>query len=152
MLRSPMEMGMPQNFTQISWGVRKKFQITNLAMPNNMSSMKKALKSVPGQADVEVPNGDGDGARTPPRCLEGNSLVWPYPCLRLKFVPCHNTRFMQEWTRIFRSPPFCSDDSLLQRAKAKAKEKGSSWPLEANIRKSVHTTMISVKNWTRIRL
>ena len=56
-------------------GVSKKFQITNLAMPNNMSSMKKALKSVPGLADVEVPHGDGDGPRTPTRCLEGNSLV-----------------------------------------------------------------------------
>ena len=55
----------------MSGGVRKKFQITNLAMPNNMSSMKKALKSVPGLADVEVPHGDGDGPRTPPRCLQG---------------------------------------------------------------------------------
>ena len=33
--------------------------------------MKKALKSVPGLADVEVPHGDGDGARAPPRCLGG---------------------------------------------------------------------------------
>ena len=51
--------------------VRKKFQITNLTMPNNVSSMKYALKSVPGLADVGVPHGDGDGPRTPPRCMEG---------------------------------------------------------------------------------
>ena len=35
--------------------------------------MKHALKSVPGLADVGVLNRDGDGPRTPPRCLEG---VW----------------------------------------------------------------------------
>ena len=33
--------------------------------------MKYAEKSVPDLADVGVPNGDGDGPRTPPRCLEG---------------------------------------------------------------------------------
>ena len=32
--------------------------------------MKYALKSVPGLADVGVPHGDGDGHRTPPRCME----------------------------------------------------------------------------------
>ena len=32
-----------------------------------------AVKSVPGLADVRVLHGDGDGPRTPPRCLEG---VW----------------------------------------------------------------------------
>ena len=36
-------------------GARKKFQITNFTMPNNMSSMKYALKSVPGIADIGVP-------------------------------------------------------------------------------------------------
>ena len=41
--------------------VRKKFQMTNFTMPNNTYSMKYALKSVPGLADVEVPHGDGDG-------------------------------------------------------------------------------------------
>ena len=35
--------------------------------------MKYALKSIPGLADVGVPHGDGDGPRTPPRCMEG---VW----------------------------------------------------------------------------
>ena len=54
-------------------GVRKKIQMTNLTMPNNFSLMKYAEKSVPGLADVGVPHGDGDGPRTPPRCLEG---VW----------------------------------------------------------------------------
>ena len=35
--------------------------MTNLTMPNNFSSMKCALKSVPGIADVGVPHGDEDG-------------------------------------------------------------------------------------------
>ena len=47
--------------------------MTNLTMPNNFSFMKYAEKSVPGLADVGVPHGDGDGPRTPPRCMEG---VW----------------------------------------------------------------------------
>ena len=50
-------------------GVWKKFQMTNLTMPNNFSFMKYAEKSVPGLADVGVPHGDGDGPRTSPRCL-----------------------------------------------------------------------------------
>ena len=45
-------------------GVWKKFQMTNLTMPNNFSFMKYAEKSVPGLADVGVPHGDGDGPRT----------------------------------------------------------------------------------------
>ena len=49
--------------------------MTNFIRPNNTYSMKYALKTVPGLADVEVLLGDGDGPRTPPRCLEGNSLV-----------------------------------------------------------------------------
>jgi len=53
--------------------VCKKFQMTNFHMPNNVSSMKYALKSVPGFADVGVHHGDGDGPGTPPRC-EGR--VW----------------------------------------------------------------------------
>ena len=51
-------------------GVWKKFQMTNFSMPNNISSLKCALKSVPGLADVGVLHGDGVGPRTPPRCLE----------------------------------------------------------------------------------
>ena len=46
-------------------GVWKKFQMTNLTMPNNFSFMKYAEKSVPGLADVGVPQGDGDGPRAP---------------------------------------------------------------------------------------
>ena len=45
-------------------GVQKKFQMTNFTMTNNMSSMKYALKTVPGLADVGVPHGDGDGPVT----------------------------------------------------------------------------------------
>ena len=33
--------------------------------------MNYALSSVPGLADVGVPHGDGDGPRTPARCLKG---------------------------------------------------------------------------------
>ena len=43
----------------------KKFQITDFIMPNNISSMKYALKLVPGLADVGVPHGGGDGTVTP---------------------------------------------------------------------------------------
>ena len=38
-------------------GVRKKFQMTNFTMPNNISSMKYSLNSVPGLADVGAPHG-----------------------------------------------------------------------------------------------
>ena len=41
-------------------------------MPNNLSSIKYPLKSVPALADVGVLHGDGVGPRTPPRCLEGS--------------------------------------------------------------------------------
>ena len=47
------------------WGVRKKFQMTNFIMPNNIAIMRYALKSVPGLADVGVPHGDEDGSVTP---------------------------------------------------------------------------------------
>ena len=47
-------------------GVSKKFQMTNLTTPNNISSMKYSLKSVPGLADVGVLHGDGDGPRAAP--------------------------------------------------------------------------------------
>ena len=56
----------------MSGGVRKKFQMTNFNMLNNSYSMKYALKLVPGLADVGVLHVDGDGPRTPPRCLEGS--------------------------------------------------------------------------------
>ena len=38
--------------------------MTNLTMPNNSCSLKYALKSVPGLADVGDPHGDEDGSRT----------------------------------------------------------------------------------------
>ena len=40
-------------------------------MPNNISSIKYAVKSMPGLADVGVLHGDGDGPRAPPRRLGG---------------------------------------------------------------------------------
>ena len=45
----------------MSGGVRKNFQVTISTMPNNISSMKYALKSVPGLADVGDPHGGEDG-------------------------------------------------------------------------------------------
>ena len=49
--------------------------MTNFTMPNNISSMKYALKSVPGLADVGDPHGDGDGPRAPPRCQGGPEKI-----------------------------------------------------------------------------
>ena len=48
----------------MSGGVRKNVQMTTFTMPNNVSSMNYALKSVPGLADVGVPHGDEDGPIT----------------------------------------------------------------------------------------
>ena len=50
-------------------GVRKKFSMSNLTIPNNFCYMKYALKSGPALADVGVLH--GDGLRTSSRCLEG---------------------------------------------------------------------------------
>ena len=38
--------------------------MTNFTLSNNMSSIKYALKAVPGLADVVVLHGDGDGPVT----------------------------------------------------------------------------------------
>ena len=61
----------PQDPTQVSGEVRRKFQMTNFTMPDNSCSMKYALKLVPGPADVGVPPRDGDGPSAPPRCPWG---------------------------------------------------------------------------------
>ena len=53
-----MEMA-PELHPDVQRGVWKKFQMTNFDMPNNVSSIKHALKSVPVLADVGVPYGDG---------------------------------------------------------------------------------------------
>ena len=58
MLGFPMAMAMVPELHPDVQGVQKKFQMTNF-----MSSMKYALKTVPGLADVGVP-GDGDGPVT----------------------------------------------------------------------------------------
>ena len=58
----------------MSGGVRKKFQMTDLTMPNNLSFMKYPLKSVPGLADVGVLHGDGDGTRASLRCSGGPEI------------------------------------------------------------------------------
>ena len=67
---SHMGMGMAQNSTQKSGGVRKNIEMTDFTMPNNISSIKYAQISVLSLADVWVSHGDGDGPRTQPRCLE----------------------------------------------------------------------------------
>ena len=46
-------------------------KMTIFDTPIYVSSMKYALKSVPGLADFGVPHGDGNGYRTSARCLEG---------------------------------------------------------------------------------
>ena len=75
-------------------GVRKRFHMTYFTMPNNSSSMKYALKSVLGLADVGVPYGDGYGPRTSPRCLHQRPKIvaWKPPPLYQQAD--------QEWTRI----------------------------------------------------
>ena len=66
-MESPMGMGMAPKLHPDGWrGVWTKFQMINFDMPNNISSLKHAKKSVTGLADVGVPHGDGDGPRTPP--------------------------------------------------------------------------------------
>ena len=64
-------MGMAPELHQDVWRGQEKFQMTNFTMPNNSCSMKYALKSVSGLADVGVPQGIGDGPRAPSRGLEG---------------------------------------------------------------------------------
>ena len=65
MLDYSVGMGMAPELHPDVWSwVWKKFQLTNFIMPNCVSSMKYALKPVPGLADVGVPHGDGDGPRT----------------------------------------------------------------------------------------
>ena len=60
MLGCFMGTGMALELHSGAEGVWKKFQMTHFDMPNNVSSIKYALKSVPGFADVGVPHGDGN--------------------------------------------------------------------------------------------
>ena len=55
-----MGTGMTLELHSGAEGVWKRFQMTHFDMLNNVSSIKYALKSVPGLADVRVPHGDGD--------------------------------------------------------------------------------------------
>ena len=68
MLGIPMGLGMVPDLHPDVREVRKKLQMINFTMPNNISTMKYALKSVSGLADVGVLHGDGDGPRASPRC------------------------------------------------------------------------------------
>ena len=47
--------------------------MTTFTMPNNISSVKYAQKSVPGPADVGVTH--GDGPRAPYRCPGGSEKI-----------------------------------------------------------------------------
>ena len=71
--KGPYKLSLVQEINPDVLGVRKKFLMTNLTMPDNISSMKYSINSVPGLADVGVPHGDGGGPRTPPRCM---GRVW----------------------------------------------------------------------------
>ena len=62
-----MGMGMVPELHPDVREVRKKFQMTNFTMPNNVSAIKNALKSVPGIADVGDPHGGEDCSRTQAR-------------------------------------------------------------------------------------
>ena len=55
----------------MSRGSNGQFQMANFTIPNNISSIKYALKSVPGLADAGVLHGDRYGPKAPNRCLEG---------------------------------------------------------------------------------
>ena len=46
--------------------------MTNFTMPNNISSKKYAVKSVPGLADVGVLHGDGDSPELHPDIWGGS--------------------------------------------------------------------------------
>ena len=70
-----MAMGMVPELHPDVLGVRKKFQMTNFTMHNNISSMKYALKSAPALADVGDSHGVGDGPRAPPRCQGGPEKI-----------------------------------------------------------------------------
>ena len=62
MLGSHMGLGLASELHPDVWRGQEKFQMTNLTMPNIISYMKFAPKSVPGLSDVGVPHGDGDAA------------------------------------------------------------------------------------------
>ena len=59
-----MWMGMVSELHPDVRGVWKNCQMTNCVMPNNISSMKCAQKTVPCLADDGVPHGVGDGSVT----------------------------------------------------------------------------------------
>ena len=49
--------------------------MTNFDMPNNVSSMKYTLRSVPGLADVGVPHGVGDGHNSGYSLISGKAGI-----------------------------------------------------------------------------
>ena len=66
MLGCFMGTGMALELHSGAEGVWKKFQMTHFDMPINVTTVKYALKSVTGLADIRVPHGDGDCPRPPP--------------------------------------------------------------------------------------
>ena len=56
--------------------------MTNLTMPNNISSLKYALKPVPGLAAIGVPHGVEDGSRTLGEVLRPSPTTWGTPSAR----------------------------------------------------------------------
>ena len=114
------------------WGPEK-IQMTNLIMPNNMSSTKYAKKPVPGPAYVGVPPGDGDG----PSALQmsrgsGKNSKWIILlCLTIVFYEICSK--ISPWPCWYWGPPWWH--GLLQ-----------NWSQRVLIKK-VATMLFSMKNW-----
>ena len=66
-----MGMGMVSELHPDVWGVWKKFKMTNFVMPNNIYSMKYALKSVPGLADFGALHSTGMAPKLHPDVWRG---------------------------------------------------------------------------------
>ena len=167
--------------------------MTNFDLPNNVSSMKYALKWGPGLADVGVPHGIRDGPRSPPRSTEG---VWikfqmtyfdmPNNVSSMKYTlrsvpglkwlryhqwpmqPLFGLWFWRPWSKTslpfslfspYSIPTVCKNGQdcaehfymIAQHSTQPRpiwKKVFRGWrPLKAEIQKRKHTTLISVKNW-----
>ena len=72
MLGSSMGVGMAPGPHPDVWRGQKKVSSDYFTMPNNVSSMKCALKSVPGLPDVGVPMGMGMAPELHPDVWRGS--------------------------------------------------------------------------------
>ena len=97
--------------------------------------MKYAEKSVPGLADVGVLHGDGDGPRTPPRCLDGVRKKFQMT----NFIVPNNNSFMKN---ALKSVPGLADVGVLHGDGDGPMELHPEGPDQ----KRKHATLISIKN------